>query len=81
MVADGCLVGGGSLAINEMAGGRKTTNLTRVCYRAAGPQDSGTTHMLLAYRYTAVHTAALLYYWSGLVGGWVVGAWCVATRS
>ena len=28
--------------------------------------------MLLAYRYTTVHTAALLYRCSGLVGGWWV---------
>ena len=29
--------------------------------------------MLLAYRYIAVHTAALLYCCSDLVGGWWVG--------
>ena len=31
-VGGGCLVGDGSLTIHEMAGGRKTTNLTRVSY-------------------------------------------------
>ena len=75
VVGGGCLVGGGSLAIHEMAGGRKTTNLTRVFYRAAGPQDSGTNQMLLAYRHTAVHTAALLYCCGGLVGGWWGCTW------
>ena len=42
-------------------------------YRAAGPQGSRTKQMLLAYRYTAVHTALLLYCCSDVVGGWWVG--------
>ena len=42
----------------------------RISYRAAGPEDSRTNRMLLAYRYTAVHSDALLYCCSGLVGEW-----------
>ena len=41
--------------------------------RGAGAQFSKTNQMLLAYRYTTVHTGALLYCCIGLVGGgWVV---------
>ena len=47
----------------EMSGGRKKNE---------PPHNV----MLLAYRYIAVHTAALLYCCSGLVGGWWLGGGC-----
>ena len=67
-VGGGCLVGGGSLAIHEMAGSRKTTNLPRFlpCCGSSRLRNQ----VLLAYRCTVGHTAALPYCCSGLVGGW-----------
>ena len=65
------VLGGWRLArsLPEMSGGRKNNEPPR-------------NEMLLAYRYTAVHTAALLYCCSGLIGGWCMGGgctgWCLA---
>ena len=89
VVGGGCLVSGGSLAIHEMALGRKTTNLTRVPYRAAGkkvqiPSGSWRTTgvplwCVLLYCCAAVvgcsvRTAPLLVY---RCGGGLVGGWVV----
>ena len=79
MVGGGCLVGGGSLAIHEMAGGCQERT-SCVSYRPAGSQNSGTNRMLLAYRCAAARTAALLYCAALLllwVGRWMGGGWWV----
>ena len=71
---------GDSLVIHEKAGGGKTTNLPTFLTVLWGPKtpEPRSNQMLLAYRYTTVHTAALLYCCSGLVGGWWVGGgWVV----
>ena len=54
-------MGGGSLAIHEMAGGRKKRNLPAFLTVQGVLKTLERTKMLLVYRYTAVHTAALLY--------------------
>ena len=76
----GCLVGGGSLAIHEVAGGRTTTNLHAFLtgLRILNiPEPTKT-----VYCRTYCCTAVLLYRCCGLVSGWLLdggcSGWCMA---
>ena len=75
MMGGGCLVGGGSLAIHEMAGGGKTTNLPAfltVMRVLKTPESTKCSPRTGIPPYMLLHCCTAVVAWS-VGGGWVVG--------
>ena len=74
-VGGGCLVGGGSLAIHEMTGGRETTNLPAlltVLRVLKTPEATKCSSRSGIPPYIFLHCCTAVVAWS-VGGGWVVG--------
>ena len=83
VVGGGCLVGGGSLAIHEMAGGRKATNLPAfltVLRILKTPEPTNCASRTGIPPYILLHCCTAVVAWSE-GGGWVMGGtWVGRTR-